>query len=96
MTVLEIVDHMGPKQALLEGYATGSPRTGLDYIYIGDFLIGGTEVKVAASYAFAHGCSLKEAIVVGSLLPPNEYKIGANVDSLVCLRNCNCKQIYKL
>ena len=38
---LEIVDHMGPKLAILEEHHLNRVRRNLDYIYVGDFVVGG-------------------------------------------------------
>jgi hypothetical protein len=85
---VEIVDHMGPKQAVLEGYSVNTFRSRVNYIYIGDFAIGGTEIKVASSYACALGSHVTSALMVGSLLEPNEYGMSIPIESLVSLKEC--------
>jgi hypothetical protein len=69
----EIVDHVGPRQKILEEYSVKPYVRGTPYIYVGDFVIGGTELKVAEMYAATKGCPLKHAIVIGSLLSPQDY-----------------------
>ncbi len=93
---VEIVDHMGPKQALLEHYSFGEARSGIDYIYVGDFLIGGTEVKVASSYACAHGSQLTHALVIGSLLEPRAYSAPTHIEALVRLDDCKSDLRYEV
>lgn len=85
---VEVIDHMGPKQALLEGYSFKRTRAGISYIYIGDFLIGGTELKVASSYACALGCRVTHALTIGSLLRPEDYCLSIPMESLVRLSEC--------
>jgi len=85
---VEIVDHMGPKQAVLEGYSINTFRSGLSYIYVGDFAIGGTEIKVASSYACALGSHVTNALMIGSLLESDEYGVSIPIESLVSLKEC--------
>lgn len=82
---LEIIDHIGPKHEVLEGYIGKNNMEGGEYILIGDFVIGGTEIKVARAYAMARGACLKNAIAIGSYLSGNDYDQNVRLQSLVCI-----------
>lgn len=56
------------------------------YIYIGDFMVGGTELKVAEAYAHQHRAQLTHAIVVGSYLAPDQYSTRIRVHPLISLK----------
>lgn len=71
---IEIVDHMGPDLKILEEYTLRVNQEKVEYVYVGDFVIGGTELKIAETYAVARGCYINHAILIGSLLKPSEYE----------------------
>ena len=64
---VEIHDHFGPNPILLEEHDLGPSRHSLEYIYIGDFMIGGTELKIAYNWAAWRKCRLVKALVLGTL-----------------------------
>lgn len=82
---LEIIDHIGPKHEVLEGYIGKNNMEGGEYILIGDFVIGGTEIKIARAYAMARGACLKNAISIGSYLAGNDYDQNVSLRSLVSI-----------
>lgn len=87
---LEIIDHIGPKHELLEGHIGRTSMCGEQYILVSDFVIGGTEIKVAKTYAIAQGASLKGAITIGSYLPGTDaYDTSIRLRSVVSLREAN-------
>jgi hypothetical protein len=85
---LELVDHLGPRHFIVEEELIPKSRSSVDYIYIADFVLGGTEVKIAQSYAQQRGASLRHAIAIGSLLPPSDYRFSdltlARLADLAC------------
>lgn len=85
---IEIVDHMGPRHKVFEEYRLGPLNAGGEYIYVGDFTIGGTELRVAQAYAVAHGARLSDAIVLGCALSPDQYGAPPRVRPLVTLPEC--------
>jgi len=93
---IEIVDHMGPDLKILEEYTLRVATENVEYIYVGDFVIGGTELKIAETYAVARGCVIKHAIVIGSLFDPSEYKGTVKVHPVVKLREANPKIRYQM
>jgi hypothetical protein len=80
---IEIVDHMGPELKILEEYTLRSTEEKTQYVFISDLILGGTELKIAQTYAVARGCILKHALAIGTLLKPEEYKGGIEVHSLL-------------
>lgn len=83
----EIVDHMGPDHKIMEQQEYRGHKTRGDHIYIGDFCIGGTEVRTAEAYAIASGRHIRHALVIGSLLEPKEYfKDRISLHALISLK----------
>ena len=87
---VEIVDHMGPKHAILEEHSFANASRGIHYVYVGDFLIGGTELKTAQMYAISKGCRVGCAVILGHWLPITDYEenMGTRLTSLVDLSSC--------
>jgi len=89
---VEIVDHMGPKHVIMEEHSLAGGAQGIQYVYVGDFLIGGTELKTAQMYAISKGCRVGCALVLGHWLPIQDYKdnLGPHLTftSLVDLSSC--------
>lgn len=85
---IEIVDHMGPKYRILEEHSLRLSAGNEDYIYIGDFVVGGTELKIAQAYARSKGAMLRHAVVIGSRLDPAEYQLDMDISYLVKLDEC--------
>lgn len=83
---LEIIDHIGPRHELLEGHISRDNMCGEEYILVSDFVIGGTEIKVAKTYAIALGARLKSAIAIGAYLPGDKaYDTNVKLRSVVRL-----------
>lgn len=69
----DTVDHLGPKHKLFDVDFFNNKTNKHIYIYIGDFIIGGTEVKIAKTYAQVHGHKLEHAFVIGSLFENERF-----------------------
>lgn len=95
---VEIVDHMGPKYKLLENSKLSFDEQDFEYLFIGDFLIGGTEMKIANTYAHFKGSIIKDAIFLASLFDPKDYESDINISTLVTdkLNEINTEVEYKL
>jgi len=85
---IEIVDHVGPKYKILEDPALHPSTPDDDYIYVGDFVVGGTELRIAQAYARGKGARIKHAFVVGKVLQAEDYRLDFEISSLVDLMNC--------
>jgi len=89
------IDHFGPRHDLLEPAKFHEAIQNSNCIYIGDFLIAGTEVKVLSAYTKFLNGSLCAAFVVGKFT--EKSKLGNTVlESLVYLKDCVDKLEYKL
>lgn len=93
---IEIVDHLGPKHKILEEYTLRTRDARVSYIFVGDFVIGGSELRVAQAYAQATGCSLDYALVIGTLLDPSLYSLGENLVRLVDLKQVAPEARYQI
>lgn len=88
----EVLDHLGPSFDLLEEHEVGKVTVGRRYVYVGDFIVGGTELKLASNWATGRGSSVVGALFLGSLWSAKNYEtLGMKVLSLVNLRQC-CPQ----
>jgi hypothetical protein len=79
---VEIVDHMGPKHRILEEHRLERLGEQAQYIFFGDFVVGGTELKVAMTYAHTRECSLNHAVVIGALKEPKDYFASSGIEVL--------------
>lgn len=90
---IEIIDHMGPYLKILEGYSLRIYQEDINYIYIGDFILFGTEVKIAETYVAARNCIISHGLVIGSLYNPEDYhyedRDHTKIHSLVKLSEAN-------
>jgi len=91
----ETIDHFGPISKLLDEDKMNKSLKFYDYIYCGDFAVGGTEIKISQTYAHLRQSKLNHAIVLGSLHEPNIFK-GFNLSSLVILKDLNPKAKFSL
>lgn len=85
---LEIVDHLGPRFSILETEFAGRIAEPADYIFCGDFILLGTELKLAQNYAYHRRAKLDFAIALGQLLPSAAYSDKLHLESLQLLPNC--------
>jgi hypothetical protein len=85
---LVVVDHMGPKHKILEEHSLGVSTHRFNYILVADFVVGGTEMKIAQAYANLRGCTLIHTIAIGCLLHPQDYASPAGITTLVQIREC--------
>lgn len=70
----DTIDHLGPKHKLFDVELFENFKKGIQYIYIGDFTVGGTEIKIAKAYTELLGCELNYAVVLSSYLKPEIFK----------------------
>jgi hypothetical protein len=89
---IEVVDHMGPKHKILEEHSLNGGAHAADYILIGDFIVGGTELRIAEAYAHRNGSRLAHAVVLGCALHPSCYSSLVRVKSLIGLLSDCCPE----
>jgi len=86
---VEIIDHLGPKHKILEEYTLRKEPQCPDYVYVADFIVGGTELKIASTYAHTKGARVAHALAIGSALEPDAYSTDEmQISCLLNLRKC--------
>jgi len=95
-TRIEIVDHIGPIHEILEEPIYTNEKSTVNYIYIGDFIVGGTELKAAKLYAWSKGKRLEHAIVIGAVLHSGDYDSSGRLklEQLLNLQECDITLKY--
>jgi hypothetical protein len=93
---VDIIDHFAPINKIYEHNIL--PKTGFEYIFIGDFCIGGTEIKITKQFSFWNQSILEHAVVIGSLFHTNSNEVYSQfkVHSIISLENLNPKAKYKI
>lgn len=62
------IDHIGPIHKVYDfNYVDDLKHRNRNYLYVGDFVFGGTEIKLTKVYASFGGAKLNHALVLGSL-----------------------------
>ncbi|WP_395052400.1 hypothetical protein [Flavobacterium sp.] len=82
----ETIDHFGPKHKVFDLDFINQKEKDINYIYIGDFVVGGTEIKIAKTYTEMKGSKLCHALVLGSLFE-NEIFSDFELNYLVSLKD---------
>jgi hypothetical protein len=83
----ETIDHFGPKHKVFDLDFVNQKEKDINYIYIGDYVIGGTEIKIAKTYTEMKGSKLCHALVLGSLFDSETFKNEFNLNYLVSLKD---------
>jgi len=83
----ETIDHFGPRHKVFDFDFVTKKEHGINYIYIGDFVFGGTEIKIAKTYIEMKGSKLEHALVLGSLFDKDVFENDFNLESLSSLQN---------
>jgi len=91
-----IFDHFGPKHDLKELPIRRAFKEKEQCIYVGDFLIGGTEVKLTQTYCNSLGGELSKAFVLGKYTKSNNLGHNIAIQSLVQLSDCITDLRYEL
>jgi hypothetical protein len=92
----ETIDHFGPKHKVFDTEFLNRIEKGTNYIYIGDFAFGGTEIKLAKTYTEMKSSSLKHAVVLGNLIEAEHFADEFNLYSLINLNNLNREAQFSL
>lgn len=72
------IDHIGPIHKVYNFNSLDSKHRNRNYLYIGDFVFGGTEIKLTKVYASFGDSKLNHALVLGSLFDSsvfNDFKL---------------------
>lgn len=89
------IDHIGPIHKVYDYKNLNLKHRNRNYIYIGDFVFGGTEIKLTKVYASFSGAKLNHALVLGSLFDSSvfsEFKL----QELNTLREITTEAKFKL
>ena len=95
-TTCEIIDHMGPTPKILEDQFVLDSRVQQESIYLGDFCIGGTEIRIAQTYALLRGRAMRRGLVIGCLVEEPSAFSGIQLHSLTQLRGICPEATYEL
>lgn len=68
------IDHIGPIHKVYNTSAFDSEYVSYNYVYVGDFVFGGTEIKLTKVYVSLGGGKLNHALVLGSLFESDVFK----------------------
>ena len=95
---LVTIDHLGPKHKvhdldILDGLENHKQYS---YIYIGDFCVGGTEIKIAKTYAGISNSDLNTAMVIGSYFDSQVFEQSFDLHALVSIENLHPKAKFEL
>jgi len=91
-----IFDHFGPKHDLKKLPISRTFKEKEQCIYVGDFLIGGTEVKLTQTYCSSLGGELSKAFVLGKYTKSNKLGHNIAIQSIVQLSDCITDLKYEL
>lgn len=67
------IDHIGPIHKVYNLNNLDLNHRNRNYLYVGDFVFGGTEIKLTKVYASFGGATLNHALVLGSLFDSNVF-----------------------
>ena len=92
--LVDVVDRFGPVPRTIEAYdgdasIVDGPGAREAYIYVGDFVIAGTELRMAEAHAYYRKRQLAAGLVIGSVIgaDPTQFEFGrVQVHSLFALR----------
>jgi hypothetical protein len=89
------IDHIGPIHKVYNFNNLEYNYGNKNFLYIGDFVFGGTEIKLTKVYAAFGGAKLNHALVLGSLFEPNVFT-DFNLFELSKLKEISNDADYKL
>jgi hypothetical protein len=92
----ETIDHFGPKHKVLDIDFVKIIEKGINYIYIGDYVIGGTEIKIAKTYTEMKNSKLEYALAIGSLFDKSVFNSMFELHYLVSLKEASSEVNFKL
>ena len=83
---VDTIDHLGPKHKVFDKKFLSRLEKGTNYIFIGDFSIGGTEIKIAKTYTEFKSCNLNHALVIGNYIDSSHFKSDFELSALLDLK----------
>ncbi len=89
------IDHIGPIHKVYDSNSLDLNHRNRNYLYIGDFVFGGTEIKLTKVYASFGGAKLNHALVLGSLFDSSVFS-DFKLHELNTLREISDEAKFKL
>lgn len=89
------IDHIGPIHKVYDINSLEAKHRNKNYFFIGDFVFGGTEIKLTKVYSSFWGANLNQALVLGSLFDVNVFT-DFKLYELYTLREISKDANYKL
>lgn len=89
------IDHIGPIHKVYNANPLELKHRNRNYLYVGDFVFGGTEIKLTKVYASLSGAKLNHALVLGSLFDTNVFS-DFKLHELITLREISSEAKFKL
>jgi len=93
---IHIVDHIGPRHDILNSSIKEQNINSNYCVYVGDFLIAGTEAKIASAYCNFLGGNIRHAFVIGKYTKQESLSNTMQLHSLVSLKDCISDLSYTL
>jgi hypothetical protein len=88
LSAMSVVDHAGPRKRIFERSMLDEFPDGSDLILLSDFVVGGSELRVAEILAEFRGGRLIGVITLGTALKPAEYSSSCDIKALAHLPSC--------
>jgi len=92
----ETIDHFGPKHKVFDIEFLNRIEKDTNYIYIGDYCFGGTEIKLAKTYTEMKSAKLCHALVIGNLIDSLHFQDEFELTSLQSLNGLNSNAQFTL
>lgn len=92
----ETIDHFGPKHKVFDIEFLDRIEKGTNYIYIGDYCFGGTEIKLAKTYTQMKSSLLNHALVIGNLIDASHFIDEFELHALQNLKELNPEARFSL
>lgn len=95
---LVTIDHLGPKHKVYDIDILDDLQNlrSYSYLYVGDFCIAGTEIKIAKTYARISNSELNTAIVIGAYFNEEHFSPAFQLHSLVNINGLHPKANFSI
>ncbi len=91
---VEVIDRFGPRHEPVERYESDPFAAETARLLVTDYVVGGTELKLAEASCVSSGGSLPLAVCVGSMLSENDYGLRTKV--VGCCRLSEVRPEFRL
>lgn len=91
---LDLVDRFGPMPEPVERYDADPHGKSSVYLLVTDFIVAGSELKLADAYCADRDCLMPIAVCAGAVLKPADY--GSRVRVAPCCQLCEVQPSFRL